>query len=133
MNDRQLDMVLGYLNEGTSIDEVYWLYESIQEEIDRFNFVNEDVEVVNEGEIGEKIKSSINKIIEFIQKCIDKILNFIRSIKNLIVLKSKQVRIGKNDIIKILNSKKLIMNLLFMKLMKKVLVHVFKLILLVMS
>ena len=95
MNDRQLDMVLGYLNEGTSIDEVYWLYESIQEEIDRFNFVNEDVEVVNEGEIGEKIKSSINKIIEFIQKCIDKILNFIRSIKNLIVLKSKQVRIGK--------------------------------------
>lgn len=99
MNDKQLDMVLGYLNEGTEIDEISWLMESINETINQFEFVNE-------GKIGDKIKSAIDKIIEFIKKCIDRIIQFIKSIKDLAISKLKQARISKNDILKIKNGKK---------------------------
>jgi histidyl-tRNA synthetase len=42
MNNVQLDMVLGYLNEGTEIDENKYIIESLNEEINRFEFVNEE-------------------------------------------------------------------------------------------
>ena len=70
MNNKQLDMVLGYLNEGTEIDEISWLMESINEEINRFKFVNEDVEVLNEGKFLEKAKMILKKAIEAIDKFI---------------------------------------------------------------
>ena len=32
MNNTQLDMVLGYLNEGTEIDQLSYMIESVREE-----------------------------------------------------------------------------------------------------
>lgn len=82
MNNKQLDMVLGYLNEGTEINEIEFMMESINETINQFEFVNEDVEILNEGKIGDMIKTIISKIVEFIKKFVSAIGNFISAIIN---------------------------------------------------
>ena len=80
MNNKQLDMVLGYLNEGTEIDEIEWLMESINETINQFEFVNEDVEILNEGKVADKIKSVLHKIAEFIKSAFNKIKSLMDSL-----------------------------------------------------
>lgn len=92
MNDRQLDMVLGYLNEGTQIDEIEWLMESInslinesyelnllfEADIIKFPTKNEQNDQ-NEEEtaksnnnisVGTKIKEAIRRFINWIKKII---------------------------------------------------------------
>jgi len=73
MNNKQLDMVLGYLNEGTEIDEIEFMVESINEEIKRFDFINEEVEILNEGKVVEFVK----KLIEGVKVLISKLKNFL--------------------------------------------------------
>jgi hypothetical protein len=83
MNDKQLDMILGYLNEGTEINEADWLVESIKEEINRFSFVNEKIEMLNEGALStikEKIGELIKKIIQMLKNLKDKVVTFIKKV-----------------------------------------------------
>jgi hypothetical protein len=79
MNNKQLDMVLGYLNEGTEIDEISWLVESINETINQFDFVNED-STDNLG-FKNKIVSALKNIITKIKGLIS---GFFKKIKELI-------------------------------------------------
>ena len=78
MNNAQLDMVLGYLNEGTNIDQLSWLVESIDEEIIRFTEIDETY-FVNES-VGEKVKEILNKLWKFIKSIINKALEFVKGI-----------------------------------------------------
>lgn len=73
MNDKQLDIVLEYLNEGTEIDTVEFLYESIQEEINRLS--------IHEINISFKINifDLIKKLINIIKEILKKIVNFLKS------------------------------------------------------
>ena len=105
MNNKQLDMVLGYLNEGAEIDELEWLYESIQEEIN--NILFEDFEIVNEesentgllSKLKESIKKVLEKLTNFVKNIVTKVLNFFKSI----VLKFKKAKSEKSDRISALN------------------------------
>jgi hypothetical protein len=78
MNNKQLDMVLGYLNEGTEIDQLSWLVESINEEINKFTEINETY-FVNES-VGEKVKEILNKLWKFIKSLVNKALEFVKGI-----------------------------------------------------
>lgn len=87
MNNAQLDMVLGYLNEGTEIDTIDFILESLNEEIN--SMMLEDVEVVNEGATIDKIKDLIANLIEkfknFLKFIKEKVLVFIGTIKKAIL------------------------------------------------
>ena len=77
MNNVQLDMLLGYLNEGIIIDSNTWLMESIQEEISMFD---SNFELINIDEsAGEKIKEYANKVIKFIKDLSAKFITLIRN------------------------------------------------------
>ena len=81
MNNVQLDMVLGYLNEGTEIDTVDFLYESLNELIEESMYENYMIGEILEADNGEnvqkveivkqsKIKPMIDKFINWIKKVI---------------------------------------------------------------
>lgn len=99
MNDKQLDMVLEYLNENVEIDTVEFLYESLNEQL-------EELEFVDESKFIDKIKYTITKVIEliktFIKNILDKIITFLKNAsKKLLASKVKE------KVQKMLNSEKL--------------------------
>ncbi len=93
MNNTQLDMVLGYLNEGTDIDEFEWLMESATEMINQFdNFLVEEANEKKEGSgILSKIKEILSKVAEFIKSAIKKFKEFFKKLFNKGELSKKQI------------------------------------------
>lgn len=91
MNDRQLDMVLGYLNEGVEINEIEFLSDF---SFDDLIFENLNI---SKNSILEAIKFAITKFIEFIKNFIkyllDKLINLIDKNLQTIIKLCKNVNI----------------------------------------
>ena len=78
MNNKQLDMVLGYLNEGIEIDEFEFMIESFTESCKIFDFVNENEEAGSKQGIINKILEFFKKVGKFIKDSLLKFLQFIK-------------------------------------------------------
>ena len=79
MNDRQLDMVLGYLNEGTSIDNTDYMIESINEMVEQSIYESTMITSLledksdNKISLGTKIKEAIKRFINWVKTLITKL------------------------------------------------------------
>lgn len=114
MNSRQLDMLLGYLNEGTEIDETEFMMESLNEMVQNCiyesNMITSLLEEDNVEEksekkeigLGTKIKEAIKKFINWVKSLITKLkikiaqLNVKSLTKSLDKAITKQKEIAKN-------------------------------------
>lgn len=112
MNNVQLDMVLGYLNEGTEIDKINFLVESLDEMVNEaFNesamitsLLEADEEVIDaeyreiEDEkkvgLGTKIVEAIKRFINWVKSLLAKLKNQITklAVKSLVPMIEKNIR-----------------------------------------
>jgi len=100
MNNKQLDMVLDYLNEGTEIDYDAFLLESLIESFDKnindFDYFVESSEIISEGAFLDKAKGILSKIWEFVKGAFEKVASIVKSfvsrIKTFIIKKKAEMQ-----------------------------------------
>ena len=93
MNDRQLDMVLGYLNEGTSIDNVDYMIESINEMVEQSIYESTMITSLLENENNNNKDKSDNKISlgTKIKEAIKRFINWVKTLITKLRLKMNQI------------------------------------------
>ena len=93
MNDRQLDMVLGYLNEGTSIDNTDYMIESINEMVEQSIYESTMIASLLENENNNNKDKSDNKISlgTKIKEAIKRFINWVKTLIAKLRLKMNQI------------------------------------------
>ena len=96
------DIDIDSVNEDTIVltNEEYdnHLYNSILEECNNFDSILEsfNIDTITEGTVGDKIKSAINKIKEFIISLAKKVVSFFKKVKEFVQRKINEIRAKKH-------------------------------------
>lgn len=97
MNDRQLDMVLGYLNEGAEIDEYDYMLESLNEMMEYS--INESAMITSllERDIEDHLKNmplKSSNAFEKVQEIIKRFINWVKSLITKLKIKIRQLSVS---------------------------------------